>query len=139
MTRHAILRDDAARDEAELREYEEAPMMLEIAATIRAVEPQRAAENADTPSFRIVDHRRSAEAVRAGRHPGTSRELIAIDAVGNAIAVAFEYPDCWQVDVEYHLIKMAGLGLGHQMVHGFRVRSVGGHEKLPTGGHENAH
>jgi hypothetical protein len=55
MTRHAILRDDDRRDEAELREYEEAPMMLEIAATIRAVEPQRVAENADTPSFRIVD------------------------------------------------------------------------------------
>jgi hypothetical protein len=114
MTRHAILRDDDARDEAELREYEQSPVMLDIAAVIRAV---------DTPSFRIVDHRRSAEAVRAGRHPGTSRELVAIDAVGNAIAVAFEYPDCWQVDVEYPLIKMVGLGPLNKVSGGFRVRS----------------
>jgi hypothetical protein len=112
-TRHAfLLPDDDAQDDAELREYEH-----------RAVE-QRVAENADTPSFRIVDCRRSAEAVRAGRHPGTSRYLAAIDASGNQIATAFEYPDCWQIDAETHLIKMAGLGLlDNQVMHGFLVRS----------------
>jgi hypothetical protein len=112
MTRHAILREDDARDEAELREYEH-----------RAVE-QRVAENADTPSFRIADCRRSAGEVRVGRHPGTSRYLAVIDASGNQIATAFEYSDSWQIDAEYHLIKMAGLGpLDNQVVGGFRVRS----------------
>jgi len=111
MTRHAILRDDDAGDEAELREYEH-----------RAAE-QRVAENADTPSFRIVDRRRSAEAIRAGRHPGTSRYLLAIDASGNAIATAFEYPNYWQIDAERHLTEMAGLGPINQLVHGFRVAS----------------
>jgi hypothetical protein len=113
-TRHALLRDhDDYRDFAELSEHQR-----------HAVIRQRPAENANTPSYRIIDRMRNPEAVGAGRHPGASRTLTAIDASGHEIATAFEYPDYWQIDVEHHTIKTAGLDpLVTNIIHGFGVRS----------------
>jgi hypothetical protein len=98
-TRHALLRDACGeyRDFAELPEHER----------YRAVIGQRVAESA--PGYRIIERRRSAEPVRAGRHPGTVRELIVLNASGYEIASAFEYPHYWQIDVENHTIEIASM------------------------------
>jgi hypothetical protein len=109
-TRHALLRDyDDYRDFAELSEHQRHAVI-------------RAAGNANTPSYRIIDRMRSLEAVRSGRRPGASRVLKAIDASGNEIASAFEYSDYWHIDVEHHTIKTAGIDT-FNISHGFCVRS----------------
>lgn len=114
-TRHALLRDDSDpqyRDSAELTEPE-----------LHAVIKQQVTENADVPGYQIVERQRSTEAVWAGRHPGTSRLLAAIGVSGKEIARAFEYPDYWQIDVENHTIKIAGMDWRSGVIDGFCVRS----------------
>ena len=110
-TRHALLRaadKKQHRDFAELRESER-----------RAVILQPGAENTNTPSYRIIEHRGA-----TGRHPRSSRSLTAIDATsGVSMISASEYPEYWKIDVEHHTIKMAGMDFLSRVLDGFCVRS----------------
>ena len=76
-------------------------------------------------NIRILDRMRSAEAVRAGRHPGADRELIAVDDHGHALVIAFQFPDrdLWRVDIETAAFKLIGMKFLGSNAHGFWVRS----------------
>ncbi len=114
-TRHALIRaddDSRDRDAAEVTDHEPR----------RTVVRPRVA-NDDGSGYLIVDRLQSAKAVREGRHPGVSRYLAAFDAAGREIATAFEYPDYWHIDVEYHAITLAGMDWNNRIFGGFRVKS----------------
>jgi hypothetical protein len=106
-TRHALLRsdDDEHRDFAELQEDERhAAIRRDVAKT--ATEPgDRLIEY--TPRYRILECRRSAEAIKHGRHPGVSRELAVLGDSGEWIAIAFEYDNHWLIDMEDHARRIA--------------------------------
>ncbi|UUO03849.1 hypothetical protein M4D79_14105 [Mycolicibacterium novocastrense] len=106
VTRHALLRDD--RPECrDVVEREERRTTIE-----------------SEPRWRITAVQRSAEAVRAGRHPGSRRVLTAIDSHGNAIASAFQFPDRWHIDLENYGIRLAGMNpLSANLLRGFCVTS----------------
>lgn len=79
---------------------------------------------------KIVDETRPPIASAQGRHPGTSRTMTAIIRHGDSptswvqAASAFEYPDYWHIDVEFHAERLAGIDvLSSHLVWGFRVKS----------------
>lgn len=75
-------------------------------------------------AVRVLDRIRSAEAVRAGRHPGAERELIVVDDAGCALVIAFQFDRFWHIDIESAALKRVGLKiLGSEVSRGFRVRS----------------
>lgn len=73
---------------------------------------------------RVLDQYRPAEAVRAGRHPGSERTLTAVDDRGRALVTAFQFDTYWHIDVESQAFKALGLKLlGSEVIGGFRVRT----------------
>ena len=75
-------------------------------------------------AVRILDRYRSAEAVRAGRHPGSERELTAYDDAGHPLVTAFQFDNFWHIDIETRALKLVGIKiLGSEVTTGFRVRS----------------
>lgn len=75
-------------------------------------------------NVRILDSLRSADAVRAGRHPGSERELAAVDNTGRSLVTAFECRGYWHIDVEYRALQLVGIRpLGSNVTSGFRVRT----------------
>jgi hypothetical protein len=131
-TRHAMLRDDAHRDFAELRKDERhAAIRRDVANNAEQQVNRVHDENVISatppgyrlveykPGYRILEYRRSAEATKHGRHPGVSRELAVVGDSGNWIATAWEYRDHWMIDVEDHALRIGGartLGLLHSYV-----------------------
>ena len=118
-TRHALLRDgDDSRDYAELNASKSHP----------AISPQGGALSAYAPGRRVVEQARSGyriteeKGVGRGRRPQASRVLAVIDTTGKEAATAFEYPNAWRIDVEYHTHKLAGLDM-FANCDGFWVRS----------------
>lgn len=109
--RHALLRDDVApayRDGAEARQQRPERLVVQSA-----------------PGYRVTREKRPAEAVRAGRHPGSEYTLTAVNTTsGRCFATAFQFPDFWLIDVEFDTIKLAGLSpLAVEINRGFRVRT----------------
>lgn len=73
---------------------------------------------------RVLDQYRSAEAVKEGRHGGSERVLTAVDDHGRALVTAFQFDNCWHIDIESQAFKALGLKqLGSEVIGGFRVRS----------------
>lgn len=73
---------------------------------------------------RVLDQFRPAEAVRAGRHPGSERTLTAYDDAGHSLVTAFQFAGFWHIDIESQALKLVGIKpLSSEVIAGFRVRS----------------